>query len=189
MSSQDFARHVVADAFAIGDRGLGVGVGAAFQAEVAGQALGHVFADDQLVQRLQVGQAFEEQHALDQVVGVVHFLDRFLVLVLAQRGEAPVLVHAGMQEILVDRGQLIDQAFVEQLDDFLVAFHGDLLIRPPGVAPAETDDGARGHAGNSSARRARNRCSGRSRRRRPVARAILAGNSSLRRRRCRCRVR
>jgi hypothetical protein len=39
---QNLARDVIIDAFAIGDRGLGVGVRATFQGEVAGQALGDV---------------------------------------------------------------------------------------------------------------------------------------------------
>jgi hypothetical protein len=90
------------------------------------EALNHVLADHQLVQVLQVGKAFQEKNALDQLVGVAHFLDRFVVFMLAQRDSAPVLVHAGMQEILVDGGEFHRQCLVQILDDFLVAFHGTL---------------------------------------------------------------
>src|SRR5699024_4422904 len=39
---------------------------------------------------------------------------------------APVAVHARVQEILVDRGQLIGERAVEKLDDLGVALHGGL---------------------------------------------------------------
>jgi hypothetical protein len=48
------------------DRGLEVGHGGALELEVAGQRLLGVLADHQLAEQLQVGQAFEEQDALDQ---------------------------------------------------------------------------------------------------------------------------
>jgi len=54
---------------------------------------------------------------------VLHLLDRLVVLVLAEALETPVLVHARMQEVLVDRGQLDGELLVEELDDLLVAFH------------------------------------------------------------------
>ena len=59
-------------------------------------------------------------------IGVLHLVDRFLVLVLGELLVAPVLVHAAMQEILVDRGELVVQRLVEVLDDFGVALHRDL---------------------------------------------------------------
>jgi hypothetical protein len=36
---------------------------------------------------------------------MLHFADRFVVLVLAERVELPVSIHSGVQEILVDRRQ------------------------------------------------------------------------------------
>ena len=42
--------------------------------------------------------------------------------------ETPVLVHAGMEKVLVDGGQFDGELLVEELDDFLVAF-----MLPPGV--------------------------------------------------------
>jgi hypothetical protein len=69
------------------------------------------------------GQPLEEQDALDQPVGVLHLVDRLLLLVLLQLLQAPVAEHAGVQEVLVDRGELVIERLVEVLDDFRVAFH------------------------------------------------------------------
>src|SRR5690606_941918 len=91
--------------------------------QVALQRLARALADAQLAQRLEVRQALEEQDALGQPVGVVHLLDRFLVLVLGQLLEPPVLQHLGVQEVLVDRGELVVQGLVEVLDVLRVAFH------------------------------------------------------------------
>ena len=101
----------------------------ALELEIALQRFLGVLADQELVEILQVGQAFEEEDALDQPVGVLHLVDRFLLLVLAQLLQAPVVEHPGVQEVLVDRGQLVDEDLVEVLDDFLVAFHARLLPR------------------------------------------------------------
>src|SRR5690606_2743868 len=46
--------------------------------------------------------------------------------VLGEFGQAPVLLHLGVQEVLVDRGELAGQLFVEQRDDLVVATHGVL---------------------------------------------------------------
>src|SRR5690606_36064382 len=56
--------------------------------------------------------------------GMFHLVDRFLVLVPGQLLQAPVLQHLGMQEVLVDRGQLVVERLVEELDDLCVALHG-----------------------------------------------------------------
>ncbi|MGN5476754.1 hypothetical protein ACTMU2_06485 [Cupriavidus basilensis] len=55
---------------------------------------------------------------------MLHFLDRFLVFVLAECADAPVAIHARMQEILVDRGQFVPELGIEELDDLLVRLHG-----------------------------------------------------------------
>ena len=49
-------------------------------------------------------------------------IDSF-VLVLGELLQAPVAEHAGVQEVLVDRGELVVQHLVEVLDDLRVAFH------------------------------------------------------------------
>ncbi len=44
-------------------------------------------------------------------------LDRFFVFTLAQLFQAPIVVHARMQKVLIDRDQFIGKDFVELLDD------------------------------------------------------------------------
>jgi hypothetical protein len=66
------------------DRVAQVGQRLQFQLEVAFAALRADFADAQLAQRLEIRQAVQEQDALDQRVGVLHLVDRFVVFV---RGE------------------------------------------------------------------------------------------------------
>src|SRR5690606_27307251 len=82
----------------------------------------------QLAQRLEVRQPLEEQDAVRQLVGVLHLVDRFLVLVLGEIFEAPVLQHLGVQEVLVDRGELVVERLVEVLDDLGIALHGWLRL-------------------------------------------------------------
>src|SRR3546814_8834659 len=94
----------------------------------------HRLADFQLAEILQVRHALKQQHALDDLVGVLHLLDRFFVFVVAEPLEAPALPHPRMQEILVDGGQLVLQHTVEVLDHFLVAFHAGLLCCASHVA-------------------------------------------------------
>ena len=89
----------------------------ALKAQVAADHFLGVLADVQLAQVLHVRQAFQEQDALDQRVGVLHGLDRFFVFTLAELFQAPVVVHARMQEVLIDRDQFIGKDFVELLDD------------------------------------------------------------------------
>ena len=113
----------VANAFTVGNGDLEVLHAAVLQAQVAGEHFLGVFADLQPAQILQVGQAFEEEDALDQRVGMLHLIDGFLVFVLAEFAQAPVLVHARVQEVLVDGDQLVAKNLVEMLNDLLVAFH------------------------------------------------------------------
>ena len=44
-------------------------------------------------------------------------------LVLGELGDAPVVQHAIVQPVLVDRSQLVEQRLVEEIDDLLVALH------------------------------------------------------------------
>jgi hypothetical protein len=80
-------------------------------------SFGHVLADHQLAQVLQVGQAVEHEDAVHQLVGVLHFADRFLVFLLGQLVQAPVLEHAVVQEVLVDGGQLVLELRLQMFDD------------------------------------------------------------------------
>ncbi|MNN74460.1 hypothetical protein D3C81_1906620 [compost metagenome] len=95
------------------------------------------------MQVLEVRQAVEHQDAVDQAVGVLHFADRFLVLDITELLQAPVPIHAGVEEILVDRGQLVLELGVQMLDDLLVTFHWRLLLHR---ARAKTRSGAIGAA-------------------------------------------
>src|SRR5882672_1482580 len=97
--------------------------------EVALQRLLDALPDQQLVEVLQIGKPFEKQYPLDQPVGVLHLVDRLVVLVLGEPLQAPVLEHARVQEVLVDRRELVREDLVQVLDDLLVAFHARLLVR------------------------------------------------------------
>ena len=81
-------------------------------------------ADAQREQPLVVGQAVEEQDPVGEHLGVAHLVDRLGAGVRGELRAAPVLLHLGVQEVLVDRGQLRGQLLVEELDDLGVALHG-----------------------------------------------------------------
>ena len=83
---------------------------ATLEREVALDRFLDVLPDEQLVEVLQVRQAFEEQDALHEPVGVLHLVDRLLPLVLAETLEAPGVEHPRVQEILVDRRELVARA-------------------------------------------------------------------------------
>src|ERR1700738_3444663 len=87
------------------------------------QLLRHRLAHVDLAQALEVGQPFEEQDALDERVGVLHLLDRLLAHLLLEALEAPVTAEPGMEEVLVDGGQLGRQHVVQERNDLRVALH------------------------------------------------------------------
>lgn len=111
--TQKITAHMVVFAFAKRDGLAQFGNRRLFQRQVAGQYLGHVFINPQTVKILQFREPVQEENALDQLVGVLHLIDRFRILVIAEFFEASVLQHAQMHEILV-----------EGRDDFAGAFHG-----------------------------------------------------------------
>ena len=76
---------------------------------------------------LQIGKAFEEDDAVDELVGVLHLLDRFLALLLGEPREAPIVEQAVMQPILIDGGELVRQRLVEIFDDAWISLHSSLL--------------------------------------------------------------
>jgi hypothetical protein len=80
--------------------------------QIAAQALFDVLADQQLVQILQIWQALQEENAVDEPVSVLHLVDRLMVFVLVQLLEPPVAEHASVQEILVDRRELVTQYLI-----------------------------------------------------------------------------
>ena len=98
-----------------------------FQGEVGFQDFHRVLADTQSTEVLQIRQTIQEQDASDELVGMLHLVNRLVVLVLVELLQTPVLEHARMQEVLIDGGQFVLQYSVQIFDDFRVAFHGHFL--------------------------------------------------------------
>ena len=92
--------------------------------QVGLQLLAHGLADPQGAQPLVVGQAFEEQDAVGDLLRMLHLVDRLVARVRGELGQAPVLLHLRVQEVLVDRGELARELLVEEGDDFGIATHG-----------------------------------------------------------------
>ena len=124
---EQVARAEVACGLAVGDRSLKVGQALLLDLQIAFEHFLGVFADQQLAQVLNVGDAFEEENTLDQFISVLHLIDGLLVLVLAEFVQAPVFIHTCVQEVLVDCDQLVSEDLVEMLDDAYVAFHVGFL--------------------------------------------------------------
>jgi hypothetical protein len=99
-------------------------IGVVLELEVELELLLHRLADVDLVEALDVGHALEEEDALDELVGVLHLVDRLVADLLRQLHVAPVGAHLGVDEVLVDRCQLGRQDLVEGGDDLVVALHG-----------------------------------------------------------------
>ena len=74
---------------------------------------------------------FQEDDAGDDLVGVVHFLDRFRAFLLGELLVAPVLKKAVVKPVLVDGAEFQKQSLVKPLDDLFFALHGSCShIRP-----------------------------------------------------------
>src|SRR5262249_30054596 len=98
--------------------------------------------DVDLEEALHVRHALEIQDALDELVRVLHLVDRLLLDALGETEVAPVPAHLRVQEVLVHRRELPGEDLVEQLEDLLVALHdrrpadGWIVVRPsPARAP------------------------------------------------------
>src|SRR6266702_2263521 len=104
-------------------------------AEIERQLLGHRLADVDLLQSLQIGQPLQEEDALDELVGVLHLTDRLGPDLLQEPLVHPVLADAGVQEVLIDRGELVGEHFVEEIDDLGIALHARLREREPAWRP------------------------------------------------------
>jgi len=111
------------------------GHGLDFELEVAIELLPDVAPDGELHELGHAGRAIQEEDALDERLGVLHFVDRFFLDVIREVAVVPVLAHLGMQEVLVDRGQFFLERLVQQGDDFRVAFHGSNSNRCPICRP------------------------------------------------------
>jgi len=83
----------------------------------------HILTDLQLVKILEIGQALKEQDTLDQIVGMLHLADGFFIDIVGEAQQTPILQHARMQEILVDRRQFIGENDIQMTDYFGIALH------------------------------------------------------------------
>src|SRR5690606_20531040 len=82
-----------------------------------------VLADAQRSYGLQVWKTFQEDNAVNQLVGVMHFFDRLFTFLLGKTREAPVVEEAVVKPILVYSAKLEEKCLVKPLDDLWFAFH------------------------------------------------------------------
>src|SRR5258705_4746965 len=94
-----------------------------FELEVALEDLLDILANVEPAERLEIGQAVEKQDASREPVGVLHLVDRLGPLERVELLDAPIVEQAIVQPILIGRGELVLQRFVEKLDDLGVALH------------------------------------------------------------------
>src|SRR6476469_881947 len=94
-----------------------------FRGEIAVQDFLDVLADAQRIERLHVGEAVEKQDAIDEAIGVLHFLDAFLAPDFCEVLVSPIVEQPVMEPILVDGGQLAAQAAIEIFNDLRVTLH------------------------------------------------------------------
>ena len=87
-----------------------------FEFERQRQLLDRALTGPDGAQSLKVGVALEVEQALDQMVRILHLIDRLGSETLAQAVIAPVVEHLGVEEVLIDCRQLSGQYFVEKFD-------------------------------------------------------------------------
>jgi hypothetical protein len=81
------------------------------------------FADGEMHRLRQAGRGVQKENALDEGLGMFHFIDGLLLDELAQSRELPGLTHLGVKEVLIDGSQLFLESFVEGGDDFRISLH------------------------------------------------------------------
>jgi len=87
-----------------------------------------ILADVQRIEYLHVRKAVEKDDPVDQFVGVLHFLDRFLAPFPGEILQAPIVEQPVVQPVLVDRSQFVAERLVQEIDDLGVALHDALLL-------------------------------------------------------------
>ena len=60
---------------------------------------------------------------------MLHLVDRFVALVFGELVDPPVLQHAVVQPVLVDRGELVGERLVEIVNDLRIALHDAFSCR------------------------------------------------------------
>jgi hypothetical protein len=81
--------------------------------QIALEHFAHVLADQQLAQVLQVRQSLQEQDPLDELDPRASSRRAIPCRCTRRARRAPVVVHAGVEEVLVDRRQLVLEDRVE----------------------------------------------------------------------------
>src|SRR3546814_931126 len=114
---EQIAAHIVAHLFGMFDRVLEQRDRLFLEHEVGFQYLLDRFADAQPAEQLEVGEAAQKEDAVCQLVGMLHLVDRFLTLEMREPRDAPIVEHAVMPPILIDRSQLVLECLVEEIDD------------------------------------------------------------------------
>src|SRR5580700_10411621 len=102
-----------------------------FRGKIAVEDLFDVLPDVERIEHLHVGKSVEKNDALDDLVRVLHFLDRLLAPLLGERLVAPVIQQSIMQPILVDGRELVAQSLVQVVKDSWIASHD----RAPALSP------------------------------------------------------
>src|ERR1700730_13670878 len=97
--------------------------GSALEAEVETELLGYGLPHVDLAEALHIGHALEVQDPSDEPVGVAHLADGLLAQLFPEPLVAPVLAHAGMDEVLVDGRELGREDLVEQRAHVVVSLH------------------------------------------------------------------
>jgi len=87
------------------------------KSQIVTQHVAAFFADGERAQLLQVRNAAERQHALNQHIRVFHGVDRGFINVIGEADIALILQYPRMEEILVDAGQLGFKCGVEMGND------------------------------------------------------------------------
>src|SRR5262249_9254111 len=132
---EQVARHVVLDGVAVRCGFLVKGARRHLRRKIAVEHFPHVLSDAKRIEHLHVGKAVEEDDARDDIVGVLHLLDRFLAPFLRQVPVTPIVQGPVMQPVLVDGGKLVPQTAVEILDNPCVALHvPDLRLKAVAIA-------------------------------------------------------
>src|SRR5271155_2678502 len=112
-----------------------------FDRQVGLELLAQRLTDAQREQPLVVRQPVQQQDAVGDRLGVPHLIERFSAGVACQLGEAPVLLHLGVQKVLIDRGELAGQLFVEKAQNIRITLHDRSLLFAGTVGPEASDGG------------------------------------------------
>jgi hypothetical protein len=76
-----------------------------------------------LIHAVVVRFGFQEQHALDDLVGVLGLFDQLVLHVLRELVQTPVAQLARMAQVLVASGELAVQQALQVFEDLRVTFH------------------------------------------------------------------